>query len=209
MKYVVMELHALYIWDEIASMIPTGINFGANVEYEDRVRSFDLLVASLPKIGGWKPTATPPDLDGVAQSRLDAMEIDEPSAHVSVERWIEEPGRELQEYRFRFNNMRRALIRDALISLIDQAFEEQTKPPPTWADSPQVLAALRSCIERLPARSRQMLHLRYWDELRADDIGDQVGLAGGAVRLALLRIREGLIRCLRSTLGTTEWEASW
>lgn len=108
------------LWDEIASMIPTGINFGANVEYEDRVRSFDLLVASLPKIGGWKPTATPPDLDGVAQSRLDAMEIDEPSAHVSVERWIEEPGRELQEYRFRFNNMRRALIRDALISLIDQ-----------------------------------------------------------------------------------------
>ncbi|WP_208153857.1 restriction endonuclease (plasmid) [Sinorhizobium medicae] len=108
------------LWDEIASMIPTGINFGANVEYEDRVRSFDLLLASLPKIGGWKPTATPPDLDGVAQGRLDAMEIDEPSAHVSVERWIEEPGRELQEYRFRFNNMRRALIRDALIGLIDQ-----------------------------------------------------------------------------------------
>ena len=107
------------LWDEIASMIPTGINFGANVEYEDRVRSFDLLLASLPMIGGWKPAATPPDLDGLAQSRLDAMEIDEPSAHVTVERWIEEPGRELHEYRFRFNNMRRALIRDALIGLID------------------------------------------------------------------------------------------
>ncbi|TAX46511.1 restriction endonuclease (plasmid) [Rhizobium leguminosarum] len=108
------------LWDEIASMIPTGIAFGANVEYEDRVRSFDLLLAGLPKIGGWKPAATPPDLDGVARSRLDAMEIDEPSAHVTVERWIEEPAGELQEYRFRFNNMRRALIRDALISLIDQ-----------------------------------------------------------------------------------------
>lgn len=108
------------LWDEVATMIPTEISFGANLEYEDRVRSFDLLLASLPKIEGWKPTATPPDLDGVAQSRFDAMEIDEPSAHVSIERWIEEPGRELQEYRFRFNNMRRALIRDALIGLIDQ-----------------------------------------------------------------------------------------
>ena len=89
------------LWDEMAALIPTGIAFGGNVEYEDRARSFDVLVASLPKIGGWKPTATPPDLDGLAQSRLDAMELDEPSAHVPVERWIEEPGRELQEYRKR------------------------------------------------------------------------------------------------------------
>ncbi|MDP9791026.1 restriction endonuclease [Agrobacterium tumefaciens] len=108
------------LWDEMAAMIPTGVVFGENVECEDRGRSFDLLLESLPKIGGWKPTATPPDLDGLAQSRLDAMEIDEPSAHVSVERRIEEPGRELREYRFRLNNMRKALIRDALIGLIDQ-----------------------------------------------------------------------------------------
>jgi hypothetical protein len=108
------------LWDEMAAMIPTGVVFGENVEYEDRARSFDLLLASLPKLGGWKPVASPPDLDGVAQSRLDAMEIDEPSAHVAVERSIEEPGRELREYRFRLNNMRKALIRDALVGLIDQ-----------------------------------------------------------------------------------------
>lgn len=108
------------LWDEMAAMIPDGVVFGENVEYEDRGRSFELLLDSLPKIGGWKPTATPPDLDGLAQSRLDVMEIDEPSAHVSVERWIEEPGRELRDYRFRLNNTRKALIRDALVGLIDQ-----------------------------------------------------------------------------------------
>lgn len=108
------------LWDEIVAIIPTGVVFGEDVEYEDRVRAFDLLLASLPKISGWKPTATPPDLDGLAQSRLDAMEVDEPSAHVAIERWVEEPGRELREYRFRFNNARKALIRDALIGLIDQ-----------------------------------------------------------------------------------------
>lgn len=108
------------LWDELAAMIPSGIAFGEDIEYEDRSRAFNLLLACLPKIDGWKPTATPPDLDGVAQNRLDAMEINEPGAHVSVERWVEEPGRELREYRFRFNNTRKALIRDALVGLIDQ-----------------------------------------------------------------------------------------
>ncbi|TKT43615.1 restriction endonuclease [Rhizobiaceae bacterium LC148] len=139
------------LWDEMAALIPTGIAFGGNVEYEDRARSFDVLVASLPKIGGWKPTATPPDLDGLAQSRLDAMELDEPSAHVSVERWIEEPGRELQEYRFRFNNMRRALIRDALIGLIDQIDAD--------------LRGVRAVVG-VDAERRQQIDKEVWSDMR-------------------------------------------
>ncbi|CUX65505.1 restriction endonuclease (plasmid) [Agrobacterium tumefaciens] len=139
------------LWDEMAALIPTGIAFGGNVEYEDRARSFDVLVASLPKIGGWKPTATPPDLDGLAQSRLDAMELDEPSAHVPVERWIEEPGRELQEYRFRFNNMRRALIRDALIGLIDQIDAD--------------LRGVRAVVG-VDAERRQQIDKEVWSDMR-------------------------------------------
>ena len=139
------------LWDEMAALIPTGIDFGGNVEYEDRARSFDVLVASLPKIGGWKPTATPPDLDGLAQSRLDAMELDEPSAHVPVERWIEEPGRELQEYRFRFNNMRRALIRDALIGLIDQIDAD--------------LRGVRAVVG-VDAERRQQIDKEVWSDMR-------------------------------------------
>ena len=48
------------------------------------------------------------------------MEVDEPSAHRAVEDWIDKPDRELREYRFRLNNQRRKLIRDALITLIDE-----------------------------------------------------------------------------------------
>jgi RNA polymerase sigma-70 factor, ECF subfamily len=95
---------------------------------------------------------------------------------------------------------------DRYLDLVDQVFE--TEPPPTWTDSPNVLAALRHCIDRLPARSQQMLRLRYWEERRADEIGREVGLASGAVRIALLRIREGLIRCMRSAVGTADWEFS-
>lgn len=108
------------LWDELSGAIPTGVSFGSNPEYEDRARSYGLLLIALPKIDGWRPAAEPSDLDGVAQSRFDAMEIAEPSAELSVERWIEEPGRELREYRFRLNNKRRALIRDPLVGLVDQ-----------------------------------------------------------------------------------------
>lgn len=139
------------LWDEIVAIIPTGVAFGENVEYEDRARSFDLLLESLPKIGGWKPTATPADLDGLAQSRLDAMEIDEPSAHVAVERWVEEPGRELREYRLRFNNMRKALIRDALIGLIDQIDAD--------------IRAVRADVGP-EAEHRQQLDREVWSDVR-------------------------------------------
>jgi len=55
-------------------------------------------------------------------------------------------------------------------------------------------------VNRLPARSRRMLQLRYWEEKPALDIGREVGLGGGAVRIALLRIREALLVCIRSVL---------
>lgn len=107
------------LWDEIRSMIPSGPEFGEDIEYEDRQRSYTLLLASLPMLDGWKPTAEPQDLDTIAQNRIDAMELGEYEIGRSIERWIGDPGRELREYRFRFNNARKALIRDALVSLID------------------------------------------------------------------------------------------
>ncbi len=96
------------LWEEVSGLIPSGISFGGNPGYEDRSRSYRLLLEALPRIDGWRPEAEPPDLDAAAQSRFDALEIDEPGAHVTVENWVEEPGGELREYRFRLNNKRRA-----------------------------------------------------------------------------------------------------
>lgn len=108
------------LWEAISGMVPAGISFGQDAEYEDRVRSYALLLQALPMIDGWKPSAVPQDLDVIARSRFDAMDLGEISAQASVENWIGEPGRELREYRFQLDNKRRALIRDALVSLIDE-----------------------------------------------------------------------------------------
>lgn len=104
---------------EIDSAIPQGIAFGDNPEYESNCRSFHALLESLPKIDDWKPIISLMDLDEVAQNRLDAEEVGEVSCIVSVERQIGEPSRLLREYRYRFNQKRRELIRDAIVELID------------------------------------------------------------------------------------------
>lgn len=107
------------LWAELEQLLPGGINFGSNPQYEDRARSFGAIQAALPKIDGWRPTSMPPDLDALAQNRLDALDLGEPSSQAEVERHTEAPGRELRDYRFRFNAKRRALVRDSLMEMMD------------------------------------------------------------------------------------------
>ncbi len=95
-------------------MIPEGISFGSDPKYDDRSRAYSDVLRALPKIDGWKPEAEPPDLNDLAQNRLDAREVDEINAIVAVEEYVEKPARELAEYRYRLNKKRRQIIRDAL-----------------------------------------------------------------------------------------------
>ena len=104
---------------EISNLIPDGVSFGSNSEYEDQCRFAAEVLKHLPKIDGWKPELTFHDLDDIAQCRFDAMEIGELSAQISIEQMLEEPERQLREYRFRFNQKRRHLINAALAELID------------------------------------------------------------------------------------------
>lgn len=104
---------------DIYAAIPNGIAFGEDPEYEEKCRSFDILLSSLPKIDQWKPSIALMGLDEIAQSRLDARELGEIECVVSFERQIGEPARLLREYRHHFNLKRRELIRDALAELID------------------------------------------------------------------------------------------
>jgi Restriction endonuclease len=104
------------LWNELESITPA--------EHEDRARSYSQILKSMPAIDGWQLVTEPMDLDDVALNRLDAMELGEPHFLLSIETQIEKPGRELREYRFRFNQKRRALIRDALVDLIDAIDED-------------------------------------------------------------------------------------
>lgn len=103
----------------IDAAVPSGIVFGDSPDYEQHSRDFNDLFATLPKIDGWKPDVHLMDLNEVAQSRLDALELGEFESQIAVENQIAAPSRQIREYRRRFTKKRRALVRDALTDLVD------------------------------------------------------------------------------------------
>ncbi len=64
--------------------------------------------------------------------------------------------------------------------------------------------ALRDCVGRVSGRARQMLDLRYVEELSNDAIAERLGLAGGAVRVALHRLRGALQSCIEHRLAKVD-----
>jgi RNA polymerase sigma-70 factor (ECF subfamily) len=61
--------------------------------------------------------------------------------------------------------------------------------------------ALRTCIGRLPAKSRRLVELHYELGLTSVDIAEQMSIRADAVRRALFRLREQLRRCVQRLLG--------
>lgn len=76
------------------------------------------MVDALPAIDGWKLTAIPLGLDEIAQMRFDANEVGEVEALVMVERSINEPDHDIDEYRSRFHRKRRQLVYGRFAELV-------------------------------------------------------------------------------------------
>ncbi|MFT0893077.1 restriction endonuclease [Pseudochelatococcus sp. G4_1912] len=108
------------LWSELQDLFPRGLSFGAQPEYQDRCRSFLQVLRALPAIDGWKPDVTPPDAESIGAIRFDLMELGDPLAEMQLENSLWAGGDQISEYRFRFDQKRRALIRDELINLIAQ-----------------------------------------------------------------------------------------
>lgn len=176
------------LWKQLRNLIPEGISFGSNAEYETLCRKFDDVVAAFPKIDGFRPDAHPLDLNQIAQWRLDAMEVGEVEAQVTCEEAIDEPGRALAAYRYRLDQKRRELIRGAVTALIadvDKAIasmgppatdEERREDPPasllaTLRDAAsQIDTLLGSSVDR-PARwSDFRRHLHFGMRGDLDDV---------------------------------------
>ncbi len=90
----------------------------------------------------------------------------------------------------------------------EHAIEESwAAPQERDAEDPGPMRSLRRCLESLPQRSRRMLDLRYAEERTAEEIGREMGMAAGHVRVLLLRIREALLKCMKSAGGNAVQEA--
>lgn len=61
--------------------------------------------------------------------------------------------------------------------------------------------ALEHCIEKLPAKSRQMLDLRYTEAMPVEQVAQAVRSTAGSVRVLLHRVRSLLAECIQTQLG--------
>jgi hypothetical protein len=102
------------LWKEIAGLWPSGIELGDNPEYEERCVTFRYIYEALPQLQKWKPQVDFISWNDISEWKIDAHEIGEIGAHVGLQQAFDAPGKALREYRRRFNQMRRKLVREAL-----------------------------------------------------------------------------------------------
>ncbi len=60
--------------------------------------------------------------------------------------------------------------------------------------------ALRACVAKLPAAHRQLVTLRYYEDLEIDGVAERIRSTVGAVYRALSRIRMNLMTCVEKEL---------
>jgi RNA polymerase sigma-70 factor (ECF subfamily) len=76
-----------------------------------------------------------------------------------------------------------------LVDAVTEACEELAEREPESA-------ALHRCLEQVRGRSWDALRLRYNEDLEPTAIGERLGMAAGAVRVLLTRVRAALRTCI-------------
>ena len=114
-------------------------------------------------------------------------------------RWLKRTARNRAMDYFR-RASRAAARRQALAELMDPD-ENQASAP--GADE-RSLRALRVCLERLTARSRRLISLRYEEHLSSVEAAARTDMTAGAIRIALLRARRVLRDCVSKALRGAE-----
>jgi tetratricopeptide (TPR) repeat protein len=189
------------LFKELREMIPDGIVFGSNMQYDELRRAYSDVLDALPAIEGWKPASTPIDLNDLAHWRLDAREIDEISAVVSAEEAVDTPARELSDYRHRLNKKRRQLIRAALTDIIARVDEVIRSLRERYKDSPDrgrkledsALGDLERHVQEIETMLGSSLpRPERWADLRRHIYFGQVGDLLDIVELDWPKVKAGL-----------------
>lgn len=184
------------VWRRASPMLPSGPALGSNPEYDDLARAWTDLCHGLPPIDGWRIDRELPDMEEIGQGFIDYFEISE--IPTSVYEALEQPDRDLAEYRYRLHRARRRAVRsrlqvlndtiDALLGRIVAGLPEEGSDVIWTDDGAAVLTAveeierlLGDTVERRGRWSDLRRHLRFaqphdwrdiasmdWPSVRAD-----------------------------------------
>lgn len=61
--------------------------------------------------------------------------------------------------------------------------------------------ALHECVRRLPEEQRQMVMLRYFEDMEVEQVAERISSTPGAVYRALSRVRYALLECVEKRMA--------
>jgi RNA polymerase sigma-70 factor, ECF subfamily len=131
----------------------------------------------------------------VAYERLDTFRREE-----DFGAWVRGVARRLVANALRKENRRRQILSDHLTELLLAAAPEALHPLAAAAEEDR-LAALRGCLEHVPQSGRQLLEMRYSDEVSPGAIAGRLERSATDVRQQLFRLRRALLECIERRLA--------
>lgn len=82
-----------------------------------------------------------------------------------------------------------------IVDLIERDSQDRFKKHEEWLD------ALRKCVSLLSRLDRQLLHIRYYENVSTPVIANRLGCSFQKVYRNMSRINSSLIRCVRHKIG--------
>lgn len=116
--------------------------------------------------------------------------------------WVRGIARKLVANAVRKDIRRRQLLSAGVTDLLLLVHPEELHPLVREGDEER-LDALADCVKALPDHSRELVTLRYFEELSPGDIGSRLERSANDVRQILFRIRRGLLSCVERRLSGT------
>jgi len=112
-------------------------------------------------------------------------------------KWLRGIARNLVRNETRKDARRQRILHEGLAELLIDSNRLGAESP-NWEET--WLSALRTCVEQLPPKNRELIAGRYRDGRKAPELADFVGMSAGAIRKALMRVRRQLKRCIENQL---------
>lgn len=86
-----------------------------------------------------------------------------------------------------------------LLELLEPVWESESK-----TSGPTMIEALGECVKRLTPRSRELVDLRFGDQMNGQQMSARLGIKVASVYMALSRVYRTLDECVRRRLAGSE-----
>jgi RNA polymerase sigma-70 factor, ECF subfamily len=139
-------------------------------------------------------------VDDIAQEVYLALykDMDAMPGNIEPIRWLKGIARNLCMNYFRRTKRTQQRQSGAMAELLATADQAPESAEALDLSTHETLA---KCLGQLTEKSRRLVSLRYEEGLTAESMAETINITAGAIRIALLRIRENLRDCMSRSLS--------